>query len=865
MYSQVVIRNNAVKIELSKDSNDIVGKIVISNLTGQEFFTFGSNLGLIQGSYIEGKEKKKGIDFKFIEKLSEKSGDSLIFSSINDYFDIILCIKIQNEQINDNIQKNNFKQVPSDFITIQAKIEVKKKLTINYLRFDLNLNPKFREPFDFIYVPHLRPEKNYIMGDHIFRSPVITILKDNLNFALIPDVKTAVKKRKYKQHLDMDYLDDFRISYGFRNYGSHKHVFFRSKIDDLLKFNPRKRKEFELKFFLKVGENEEKKTLLERITKFMWNYWAKEELISNEILPQTLPYEDFSSFMIDRFSDPEIHNGWREFNYKGEICGGLIHRSWTGKFRGVYRTLTMEELETQIIDEPILADPRVRAASYAVAERPILNPIGGFVSRFRVVGFPNPVVEFWNQSWYLNVRTAFGLKILGDITNNEKYKKMSESIINLAKNSPEEQGLFSNLAYLTDQGVGWIEGTLAFSPFHKYNIVDIALTGYWLLKYSQNFNFHSQDILKKVEKAINTILRFQLDSGAFPTILKPEKTKAGDCELKANTEILYETPGSSAIGMVLCELFKITKNKKYLEAAEKIVPFLKKEIIPTNKWYDYETFYSCTATFLIEKVDLKDKYTRCLPQNNMCIYWTADFLRKLYECTENLEYLDLGKYILDYLTLFQQSWSAPFLSFMGIGGFGCQNNDGEWSDTRQGLFARELMEYYLITGEERYIERAIAALKSSYVLLQHENNKVVAPGNFKWSTKEDYGTITENYSHLGYDHRTPGHISVDWGNGTALLAYTTLYEKLGDLSIDLKNVKAYGVNACSIRSINVKNNKIIIDLNILPEKKELSIHIVKFPEESQDKIEIEIKNIKTGKSYLAEILKEQAKIKIKID
>ena len=31
-----------------------------------------------------------------------------------------------------------------------------------------------------------------------------------------------------------------------------------------------------------------------------------------------------------------------------------------------------------------------------------------------------------------------------------------------------------------------------------------------------------------------------------------------------------------------------------MDAASKIVPFLKKEILPENKWYDYETFWSCS-------------------------------------------------------------------------------------------------------------------------------------------------------------------------------------------------------------------------------------------------------------------------------
>ncbi|HEY0088747.1 MAG TPA: hypothetical protein VGB37_07880, partial [Candidatus Lokiarchaeia archaeon] len=46
-----------------------------------------------------------------------------------------------------------------------------------------------KEP-DYTWVPHVRHKKNYVIGDHVFRSPVIIYKKGKYAIALVPDLKT---------------------------------------------------------------------------------------------------------------------------------------------------------------------------------------------------------------------------------------------------------------------------------------------------------------------------------------------------------------------------------------------------------------------------------------------------------------------------------------------------------------------------------------------------------------------------------------------------------------------------------------------------------------------------------------------------
>ena len=237
----------------------------------------------------------------------------------------------------------------------------------------------------------------------------------------------------------------------------------------------------------------------------------------------------------------------------------------------------------------------------------------------------------------------------------------------------------------------------------------------------------------------------------------------------------------------------------------------------------------------------------------MCIYWTTDFYREMFEITRDETYLNQGAYVLDYLSMFQQLFNAHFLQFQGFGGFCSQNNDGEWSDARQALFSHELLKYFVHTGEEMYLERAIAALKASFVLLLHEKNKSVAPGNFMYITEDDYGALFENYAHCGSDHAVQGVVTIDWSWGTSVLAFMTLREECGDLFMDLDEYKAYGINGCAVQAIRKENSLLTITLDVLPETKSL---LIKFkPFKSQiNKIKLKINNKEVEISNLTDLV-----------
>ena len=103
----------------------------------------------------------------------------------------------------------------------------------------------------------------------------------------------------------------------------------------------------------------------------------------------------------------------------------------------------------------------------------------------------------------------------------------------------------------------------------------------------------------------------------------------------------------------------------------------------------------------------------------------AAYLRA-YQVTGERPFLERGEALLDYLLLYQQSWTNPALEDLSgpamlLGGFTTQNSDAEWSDARQSQCGNVLLDYYRATGKAEYLERGVAALRAQFPISPSEN------------------------------------------------------------------------------------------------------------------------------------------------
>ena len=398
-----------------------------------------------------------------------------------------------------------------------------------------------------------------------------------------------------------------------------------------------------------------------------------------------------------------------------------------------------------------------------------------------------PAPDAWFNAWFQTLRSAYGWYLYGQRMNDKDIEDKAESILNLALKSPQNHGAFPTIYMLNDKH--WIRDDGWAGYADDYHAFCMSWTAYWMLQWGKNLTpDREKEILAFVRPYGDFLVKHQLASGVIPSWY--------DGNLKPRSEFRDFNAETAASALSLTSLSEATGDRTYLNAAERAMGFITKEVLPRQRWFDFETFLSCAR----KPFDFYDKWTAQYPQNNLATIQAAKAYLELYKATTNREYLEQGTQVLDYLLLTQQVWNNPAFSPKVVGGFTTQNTDAEWSDARQGYAAVLLWDYYNATGKQEYLERAVAAARSTFA---------VAP----W----------ENWAHTGYLDEPGALTGFHWGPGSAMTSVEIMTPTLGDAFINLQEKNGAGFNACSLRHVTVTGHSISFDLETFPSSRSIRV------------------------------------------
>ncbi len=656
--------------------------------------------------------------------------------------------------------------------------EVKVNRVFDRYDFVLAEGAESRDELDYWYVPHLRPRSDMVISDHVFRSPVVMMRRGDVFFAVIPDLDMLAPA--YLESGARYYMD-FLISggenqspaacFGLGRSRVKGHVYFESDFQRHIDFA--QGRPLVLAYYLVLDKGGF--TSGDAVS-FLWERYAKRHLESGA--PQVASWDRYASAGLNRtFKRPDL---FRRFNIDGQPCGGTVAMHFATR-RGV-RLMGLGELRRYLRFQDI-----VLAATRGIIQLASERQWARLVDRSLYRYGPKVPPQIMFQSWFNNLRSAYGAYWFARKWRDHELLERALAVKNLAILAPRERGAMPAVCYATDEGLFWSKGTRGFKHVDWYHAADCATTGYYMTLW---FRDHEGDprLVARCHELAEFFLKAQLPSGAFPAWLRP-----GDASPQSEPE-LRESATTACPAMFLAQLFMVESDTRYLEAAKRACDFLAREVVPRQKWFDYETFYSCSRN----KLDFFDANTGCFPQNTMSMYWAAEAFRLVHLATLDPGYLSLGLEVLDHLCLHQQVWDPPFLSINAFGGFGSMNTDGEWNDSRTALMAPLLMDYYILTGRPEHMERGIAALRASFTLMYIEENLLVAPGNMRSAPPDETGSVNENYAHFGYDHSVPGFLDSDWGAGSACQAAAYVQKHYGDIFVDLERHRAFGINGCLV-------------------------------------------------------------------
>jgi hypothetical protein len=401
--------------------------------------------------------------------------------------------------------------------------------------------------------------------------------------------------------------------------------------------------------------------------------------------------------------------------------------------------------------------------------------------------YPNDV---WMCAWFSQLRSAYGLYLWGQQMDNPDWIARALATRDLHLAAPQQRGLFPTVFVFgrTPDTCRWVHSHHQGGGPGIYHLFDMSWTVYQLLRWQRDL-VPDERAIEFARTYCQGLLRLQGEDGSLPAYVDAERFAVVDhvdrrrliADLEAHPggdpyvlggiktrwpeERFVHSAEDAASLLVLAELVRALPANdpdrgSFLDAAQSIGEWLARCVYPQGRWIDFEVYYSCSP----KPLDFYDARSGQWPQNTLCIHLAASGFLALYRVTHATKFLDLARWALDRLSLYQQVWDPPFLNSYGFGGYGVMNTDGEWNDARQAQFADTHLDFYRVTGDKEHLERALAARRASLTTVFLPFSSAVYP--IGWY-RRPRGLAAENHAHGGMDHLC-GVSGFDWGSGSAL-------------------------------------------------------------------------------------------------
>lgn len=582
---------------------------------------------------------------------------------------------------------------------------------------------------DFVFTPQLRPEENDVIGDHTFRAPALMLQRKNYFAALVPDI-TAIDVRDRRIQSGADVRVD-SVSVPMLSYGllpwAKRLHVYYMHTDSMAVSLHDTTVRFAYTLFLRGDAPE--KTGYREVVRFLWEETGRKSLTAGAG-PQMEP---FSSY---------------------------INKAW-------YTYLPQVALDTTYNGIPVTL---LRQGRLAWSNK--LPPAADN--------------DAWFNVWFNSLRTAYGMFLYGRASGDRHLAGQAERVLNLALAAPNDRGIAPSIFYTDSLGGHWVADH-AWGGIRKGEYLAMfhnAWTCYWLLQWSDLVPLRKKEIFTYTRRFADFLCAHQAPGGVIPSWYHPET-------LEPAPEFRDENAETAGAALFLAEFARRTHTARYRDAAVKAMEYIFREIVPRQKWFDFETFFSCSR----KPLDFFDRFTHQYPQNTLSMHQAAEACLVLGQVTGKTMYAKRGQEILDYLCLYQQVWSPRWLSCPLFGGFGVQNTDGEWSDSRQAYFAVTLMRYYQLTGRREYFERAVAAVRAQFSLFESPSSPRTA----------------ENYAHSAID-RLAGVTGLHWGTGSAVVSIHMLTRQFGDAYVDVGGKWGVGIDGTTVENVGVAQSMVSVQI-----------------------------------------------------
>ncbi|MEW6202799.1 MAG: hypothetical protein AB1546_12540, partial [bacterium] len=421
------------------------------------------------------------------------------------------------------------------------------------------------EPFRYLWIPTLRKKDGHVIADQIFRSPAVVLCTESIAAALVPDLEYLKSNRVMTTCLDAGFAEFGaekvpQIGFGFQNYAPDGHTYFEAAPYE--RHRVKGGTVIKLKFHLYIAAVAPDQALRD-VVGFLWDRYGKIEAVRLE--PQTVPFDRYAEYG----TDFALKRGriWREFRLDDRTCGGTMMMTFAGKHYPA--VMKADRTRNYLRHTKIQQKLHELIVDFLLSSSVLNDALEFYIHNFRMSA--PPVVPL--QSWFNNMRTAFGMFWFGRRRGNKYYMERSRQIKNLALAAPVQQGVFSTVCCAASDEVFWYEGTRAFEFVHEYHLPDNATTCLWMLRWHEELE-RDRLLFGKCVDFGDFLLKVQKGDGSIPSWVSVSGGRVRP------SPVLERAAPTAASALFLARLARATKRKKYLKAATLAGNFIRDNVIP---------------------------------------------------------------------------------------------------------------------------------------------------------------------------------------------------------------------------------------------------------------------------------------------
>jgi hypothetical protein len=611
-----------------------------------------------------------------------------------------------------------------------------------------------------IWIPHISPFPDTVIGDHSFRSPAIILSDDRRVLILIPDLDDVRIAQAHGWRVWLDYDNATRVIKVTAGAYKEAHFHVAYTAEPLAYSGQHVRVRLHV---LTSTRREDIENPYGLAARWLWSKWGHAGYEAGG--SQRAPLSRYCSYVVNWAFAPEPQGWgdtvWQQFTVDGHEAGAPAF----------------------IVD---------------VSQHPSV-PIDK--RRWR------EQQSVWNQAWFSTQRSANGLLRYARQVGSKELEHRAELMTEVALAAPQQDGLFPSVYTAGGGGYQLYKDTPGWDKAHwtnsdrrphgvsanAYHILDAAFTARLLVEW-HTLNPHETRALEYSRHFADKLCKLQRPDGAFPGWIEPN----GEV-----SPILAEGPETAMGASLLLDLLKLdSHNAAYRESARKALHYLEHGPVAESRWEDFETYFSCSR-WGEDNTGHKVERNGVYKSNTFSPFWCAEAFLDGYKVLHDAHYLTVGRRCLDELSLYQQVWEPDLIPAPTHGGFGVMNADAEWNDARQSLFAPIYLAYYRETGDTDYFERGVSALRASFAMMYCPENarvKAAYERRHPFFGPESYGFMMENIAHDGPGGEPIGVFTIfTWGNGAALEAASKVQDLYGDVFIDRTHRRAFGIDGVIAR------------------------------------------------------------------